>query len=101
MNNKSEHLSVQGIVWWPDDGHGPYWTADLHRDGKKIGVTGNYYDVDESGQRPVREDCIIPFEMGPNAENSKLDKRQGSVLSNPWGVPVFLNRPDSTTQVGH
>lgn len=65
-------MSVQGIVWRKDD-CGDYWTADLFRDGKKMGLTGNYYDVGKDGQRPSREDTIIPFRV--SEDNSKLDKR--------------------------
>lgn len=81
LPKQSAEMSVQGIVWRKDN-CGDYWTADLFRDGKRIGVTGNYYDVGRSGQRPVREDTIISFRV--NEDNSKLDKRQGNVLDNPW-----------------
>jgi hypothetical protein len=32
-------------TWYQDD-LGPYWIADLLCNGKKMGVTGNFYDRD-------------------------------------------------------
>ena len=46
-------VSLSGLQWGKDE-HGSYWYAIAHRHGKQIGVTGNYYCVDESSQRPSR-----------------------------------------------
>ena len=34
-------------VEWKQGDLGWYWVADLHEDGKQIGITGNYYDIEE------------------------------------------------------
>lgn len=39
---------------WREDEFGWYWVADLLDErGKKIGVTGNYYELDERLDRPA------------------------------------------------
>ena len=41
---------------WHQDELGDYWTADLLKRRKVIGIVGNYYDLDEEGKRPGREE---------------------------------------------
>ena len=47
-------LELAGInnIRWREDDCGEFWTADLiDEDGYRIGLTGNYYDVDENNKR--------------------------------------------------
>jgi len=40
-------MKVKNITWHKDE-LGFFWTADLlNRDGQKMGIVGNYYDVNE------------------------------------------------------
>lgn len=38
---------------WLRDADGWYWITELYQNGKRIGLTGNYYDLDErEAERP-------------------------------------------------
>lgn len=46
---------IKNLTWHTDD-LGPYWRADLYENGKKVGITGSYYNVDEHGRRATKEE---------------------------------------------
>lgn len=54
-------------ITFTEDEFGPYWTGKLNRHGKPDGVTGSYYDLDESGQRRrSKEDQIAALLFNPD-----------------------------------
>ena len=57
-------LSIENVRWCKDE-LGDYWVADLLENGKKIGVTGNYYDIDETiineHRRPNKSEIVLPY----------------------------------------
>ena len=38
-------------ITWKDDPAGSIWQGELWKDGRRVGMIGNYYDLDENGQR--------------------------------------------------
>lgn len=57
---------IKNVKWRRDD-YGDYWIAELYdKDGKRLGLTGNYYDL----PRPPRheEEVLIraEFDMLPS-----------------------------------
>lgn len=46
----SPEADIRNITW-KDDPAGPIWQGELWKDGRRVFVIGNYYDIDEMGQR--------------------------------------------------
>lgn len=53
---------------WAYDDSGPYWTADAYSQGEKVGRTGNYYSVDENGQRPPKAEQVVAVGWAESVE---------------------------------
>lgn len=62
MPNEGSFLDSEefklGEVEWDNDDCGAFWSAPFfdRQTERQAGITGTYYDVDESGQRPLKED---------------------------------------------
>lgn len=52
MNQDAANIIIafQNVRWLKDE-FGDYWVADLLHNGKRIGITGSYYSLDESGNK--------------------------------------------------
>lgn len=57
MNKDAANITIEfQNVRWLKDKFGDYWVADLLHNGKRIGITGSYYSLNEEGTARLSRD---------------------------------------------